>query len=182
ADSTGELPDSAILADDSLGPALGGTGYDCFRRIGAFRMNSAGYPFGFRIMGRQLYYQRAHTVFSGFPFGGVPGSPSAIVDASMYVPPISQRAILRADVDITSPSGFVDELRFYDGGLPDYSVAVVAALMRELDTIANLRFLYSNQDFKIQVGTSQEFRMVSSGANVTGATVQVRGFDMDPIP
>ena len=154
-------------------------GYDCFRRVGAVRTNGSAGFLGFRQMGHEVYYEEFHTIFSGFPFGGAPSSASAIVDASTRVPPTAQRMIFYAQINANSPGG--EELRFYDGGRASYAGPIVVSTKLQYATSPQTGLVYSNTDIRLHMSLTQTFRMVSSGANVMGAVVNVRGFELDPL-
>ena len=173
-DSEGLLPDAGLISLSPTAPALP-VGYNLLRRIGAARSDALGGLFGFRQIGREVYYERFHVIFSGVPFGGSPALPAAIVDASSRVPPLVQRVILYVDVNFSSPAG--EELRFFDGG--QAATPVVVSDKVAYATSPATALVYSNSDFRIHVSPTQTFLMTSSGAAVLGANVAVRGFLLD---
>jgi len=179
-DSTGAItPDAGLLSTSPTAPTLP-AGYDCFRRIGAARTNGSAGLIGFRQMGHEVYYEEFHSIFSGFPFGGLPSDPMAIVDASTRVPPIAQRMIFYAQINANS--GGAEELRFYDGGRTSYGGPIVVSTKLIYATAPQTALVYSNTDVRLHMSITQTFRMVSSGAGVNGAAVNVRGFELDPLP
>jgi hypothetical protein len=190
-DSTGTNPDAGLFslspgAPFGAGPPGSPTGaspllppgYDCFRRIGSVRTNFISQLMPTRQIGEEVYYENTSfgpdpndtVIFSGFPFGGGPTSPSAIVDASSRVPPTAQRIFLHAQMNTIAASGG-EALRFYDGYGLNPPLAISNRILYGDGLVA-----ITNNEFSLHVDTSQTFRMTSSGANVTFALVVVRGY------
>lgn len=150
------------------------TGYTKSRRIGSVRTDGSANFINFRQIDAQVRYEewQQALVSSGVP----PTSPTS-TSLATRVPPTAERAWIHAYVSFSASAGG-EGLRFYDGGResgtnpPSSSLALIANRLRFVGGVN----AFSNAELSVHVGGAQEIYIESSGANVNGHNLYVRGY------